>query len=78
MNEQKTTNPKELEEMLLEAGGKVLYHSFVCGVDVSDDKIQSVSVCSKSGLSKICAKIYIDASGDADISRFAGFLRKFL
>ena len=62
----------ELEEMLLEAGGKVLYHSFVCGVKKEDTDITEVTVVGKDGFKTIQAKVYIDASGDADISRFAG------
>lgn len=63
---------RELETMFLEAGGKILYHSFVCGVEKTDKKITSVTVCGKDGIKKISAEVFIDASGDADISRFAG------
>ena len=62
----------ELEQMLLEAGGRVLYHSFVCGVRKEDTEISEVTVVGKDGFKTIQAKVYIDASGDADISRFAG------
>lgn len=67
---------RELETMLLEAGGRILYHSFVCGVEREDDKITSVTICGKDGMKKISAKVFIDASGDADISRFAGLKTK--
>lgn len=63
---------RELETMLLEAGGRILYHSFVCGVEMNDDSIKEITVCGKDGIKKISAKVFIDASGDADISRFAG------
>ena len=62
----------ELETMLLEAGGEVLYHSFVCSVNHEDGKIKSVNVCGKDGIKEITAKVFVDASGDADISRFSG------
>jgi len=62
----------ELETMLLEAGGRVLYHSFVCGVERNEENITGVTVCGKDGMKKLTAKVYIDASGDADVSRFAG------
>lgn len=62
----------ELEEMLLEAGGKVLYHSFLCDVKRDDAQITEVTVAGKDGFKTIQARVYIDASGDADISRFAG------
>jgi len=58
--------------MLLEAGGRVLYHSFVCGVERNEENITGVTVCGKDGMKKLTAKVYIDASGDADVSRFAG------
>ena len=67
---------RELETMLLESGGRILYHSFVCGVEREEDKITSVTVCGKDGIKKISAKVFIDASGDADISRFAGLKTK--
>lgn len=63
---------RELEIMLLEAGGRILCHSFVCGVEKNEDSITAVTVCGKDGIKKISAKVFIDASGDADISRFAG------
>lgn len=66
----------ELETMLLESGGRILYHSFVCGVEKRGDYITEVTVCGKDGTKKICAKVFIDASGDADISRFAGLKTK--
>ncbi len=66
----------ELETMLLEAGGRILFHSFVCGVEKEGDRITSVTVCGKDGIKKLSAKVYIDASGDADISRFGGLKTK--
>lgn len=62
----------ELEQMLLEAGGKVLFHSFVCGIKKEDSKIWGVMLVGKDGFKTVHAKVYIDASGDADLSRFAG------
>ncbi len=62
----------ELENMLIEAGGNILYHSFVSDVTLKDNRITDVTISGKSGSKKFSAKIFIDASGDADISRFAG------
>lgn len=62
----------ELEEMLLESGVQILYHTMLAGVSVKDDKIESIKVCNKSGLTNIKAKIYIDATGDADLSAWSG------
>lgn len=62
----------ELETMLLEAGGKVLYHTMLADVKVNQDKINSIIICNKNGLSELKAKLYIDASGDADLSYWSG------
>lgn len=61
-----------LDEMLEECGCDVLYHTMLAGVNVSGDKIQSIKVCNKAGLSDIEGRIFIDATGDADLSYFAG------
>lgn len=58
----------ELETMLLESHGQILYHAMLADVEVRDKVIKSITVCHKKGLEKIEAKIYIDASGDADLA----------
>lgn len=58
--------------MLTEAGGEILYHSFLCDVKMQDNEIKYVTVAGKNGTRKIYSKIFIDATGDADISRFCG------
>ncbi|AYN26018.1 MULTISPECIES: FAD-dependent oxidoreductase [Buttiauxella] len=55
----------ELELMLLEAGGTVLYHALLADVTREGNHLDSITVCTKSGLMKIAAAIFIDASGDA-------------
>lgn len=62
----------ELESMLMEAGGEILYHSFLCDVKMQDNEIKYITVAGKNGTRKIYSKIFIDATGDADISRFCG------
>lgn len=62
----------ELELMLLESGADVLYHTMVSGVNVSDGRIESILISNKSGLSVISAEVYIDATGDGDLSAWAG------
>lgn len=61
-----------LENMLLESGVSVLYHSFLCGVEMDGSSIKSVQVVNKSGKVNIKAKIYIDATGDADLAARSG------
>lgn len=60
------------EEMVLEAGGNLLYYSFVPEVNVDGRNIESVLVCNKAGIYPIRAKLVIDATGDLDIGAYAG------
>ncbi|MCI8405090.1 MAG: FAD-dependent oxidoreductase [Clostridia bacterium] len=62
----------ELEEMMKEANVTLLYHSTVCDVKYYDREIKSVEVCGKSGKHLIEAKMFVDASGDCDLSFLAG------
>ncbi len=60
------------EEMVLEAGGKILYYSFVPDVIVEGNRITGVRVSNKAGLNIIDAKMFIDTTGDLDIGASAG------
>ena len=62
----------ELDVMFTEAGGRLLYHTMLAEATVADGRIQSVKVVNKAGLSEIFSKVFIDASGDADLSAWAG------
>lgn len=62
----------ELEITLLEAGGKILYHTMLAAVTTQDDKIISITVCNKDGLSEINGELFIDATGDGDLASRAG------
>lgn len=62
----------ELELMLLEAGGNVLYHATLANVTRSDRKVESITVCTRSGLMTLSANVFIDASGDAALAAAAG------
>jgi len=78
----KTHNPtipnvesfKLLADKLLaaERGLRVLYHSFVCGVECEGDRIAAVLVANKAGLVRVRAKQVIDCTGDADVAAWAG------
>ncbi|MGJ8640110.1 MAG: FAD-dependent oxidoreductase [Opitutaceae bacterium] len=63
---------RELEVMLTEAGGELLYHSMLASVEVEDDKVSSITVCTKSGLIQLRSKVFVDATGDADLAKHAG------
>lgn len=60
------------ESLVTDAGARVLLHSFVQGVDVSDGRISGLTVATKAGLRHIEADVVVDASGDADVSHHAG------
>jgi len=62
----------ELEKMFTESGGVLLYHTMLAGVDVENGMIRSIKVCNKAGLTDICGKVFVDATGDADLSAWAG------
>ena len=55
----------ELEEMALEAGVELLYHTMLADVQVESGDIASVQLCGKAGLFRVRAKVYVDATGDA-------------
>ena len=62
----------ELDLMLTEAGVEILFHTMLADVNVLENTISNIVVCNKAGLSELKAKIYIDATGDADLSAWAG------
>jgi len=62
----------ELESMILKSGGEILYHTMLADAKVENGKIKSITVCNKAGLSELSAKVFIDATGDADLSFFSG------
>ncbi|RJF73235.1 FAD-dependent oxidoreductase [Deinococcus cavernae] len=75
-----------LEQMLLEAGGEVLYHTHVVKPLMAGGEgqtaanhdqqttthIQALIVHNKGGLQSLRASTFIDATGDADVAALAG------
>ncbi len=61
-----------LEHMLLDAGVKILYHTTVIDAIVEDSTIKGAIMHNKSGRQAVLAKRVVDASGDGDISAYAG------
>ncbi|SEL55222.1 FAD dependent oxidoreductase [Paenibacillus sp. cl141a] len=59
-------------DMLREAGVKLVSHSFVDEVGREGEYIQSVTLTGKSGRIKVDGKMFVDASGDADVAYLAG------
>lgn len=61
-----------LDEMLTEAGVRVLFHTFIGAVQREGRKITSITLCNKDGLHEISSKVYVDATGDGDIAFMSG------
>lgn len=72
-----TYNPEHLkivwERELVKAGVKILLHSLVQEVAVTDGRVTGLTLATRAGLVTVTGKHFIDASGDADLSHFAGF-----
>ncbi len=61
-----------LEEMCVEAGVKLLYHSFVFRVSTEGRQVRSVELANKSGTRCVSGKIFVDGTGDGDLAALAG------
>lgn len=61
-----------LNEMVLEAKADLLFHAYLFGVDKNGDNIKSLSLASRSGVIKLEADYFIDATGDAQLAYLAG------
>ena len=66
-----------LENMVLESGAELLYHTVYTGCYAQDGKISAVKLFSKNGFFDASAKIYVDASADADLAVHAGVSAQF-
>lgn len=62
----------ELELMLVESGGEVLYHAQFVEAIKEDNKITSVKVYCKGQLLTLEGKIFVDATGDANVAESVG------
>ncbi len=61
-----------LEELCVEAGVRMLYHTRVVNAAVSEDRITHAIVENKSGRQAYAAKVFIDCTGDGDLAALAG------
>lgn len=61
-----------LDQLVTEAGVRVLFHQLACDVIVNNNKVDYVVAYGKSGFYGISAKMVVDASGDGDIAAKAG------
>ena len=61
------------DSFLVDAGVNILFHTSLVGVLSDGEDVNGVIVDTKSGYTRIEAKIIIDASGDADVVHRAGW-----
>ncbi len=61
-----------VEKMCVEAGARVLFHTFIADAVVENSKVTSIVVANKKGLGLIKGKIFIDGTGDGDVCVRAG------
>lgn len=61
-----------LEAMLLEAGGQELLDATLVDVDVADGRIRAIEVMTVEGPRAVVGRQFVDATGDAVLSRMAG------
>ena len=62
-----------LDRMVNRYGIKVLFHSKLCDVTASGGRVEEIKVATVSGIISIRGKVFIDATGNADLCAFAGF-----
>lgn len=62
----------ELENMLQECRAVMYLHTLFCAPYVVDGKLKAVIVESKNGRQAICARFFIDATGDGDLCHRLG------
>ena len=61
-----------MDEMLQEAGVKVLYHTTFLTPIVENGRLTAVTVASKSGIETVRGKVFIDCTGDGDVAERCG------
>ncbi|MBI2266016.1 MAG: FAD-dependent oxidoreductase [Armatimonadetes bacterium] len=61
-----------LDRKVLSSGAALWLHTFLSSVSSDSNRVEAVIVEGKSGRQAICAKIFVDATGDGDLSSWAG------
>ncbi len=63
---------KVLDDMVCQAGCDILFHTFLSGVYLEEEKVAGIIIQNKSGRSIIRSKVVIDCTGDGDVAAAAG------
>jgi FAD dependent oxidoreductase len=58
--------------LVREAGASVLMHAWVQDAEVVDRNVTALIVATKRGLCRVEGRVFVDASGDADVCHYAG------
>lgn len=61
------------DRLTAEAGVQVLLGAMVQDADVADGHVRELLVATKAGLRRVRGRVFVDASGDADLCHHAGF-----
>ncbi len=61
-----------MDELLEDAGVQIHYSSVVADAAVRDGRIEDIVVANRSGLQRVRAGCYVDATGDNDLATHAG------
>ena len=61
-----------METMALKAGVRLLYHTVCTACKTEGERITKLNLFSKGGFFDVTAKVYVDATADADVSVYAG------
>ena len=61
-----------LDDLLAEAGARVLYHTVISDAIVEDGRLTGIVIENKAGRQRIDARVTIDCTGDADVAFRAG------
>lgn len=71
-----TYHPEHLkvvwERLARRAGARVLLYATLQEATVAGGRVEEALVATKAGLQRVGARVFVDASGDADLCRFAG------
>ena len=63
---------KIMDDMLAESGVDLYYGQSVVDAKTSGNRIESVTIATRSGLKQLTADIFMDCTGDGDLAAFAG------